>query len=546
MSRTILIVDDDPTICSELQKELKRNFFPTHVAGNSKDALEILNKNKIDIILLDIFMPDIDGLDMLEKVKAKWPAIEVIIITGYSSQDVAIKALRRGAIDYLEKPINYEELNTSIGRAMEKITENADLTYRHSILLVDDDKDATKKLSRILSKEGYEVFTANDGKEGLGIINQNKIDILIADIEMPIMGGIELLQKVKKFQKDIEVIMMTGFGDENLAIEALRTGAINYLRKPIDLDELLIAIEQAVERILLYRNQLYRDRELKINSQIVSKINEELERRIEERTLEITQVQSQLFQTSKLATLGEMAAGLAHELNQPLAGLSLCTTNMKKLKQRDLLTDMEIDETIENIEGLIKRMSKIIVHIRTFARQDLQKFKSIDINDSAENALNLMEEQLRLNNISVKRNFNSYIPQINGEPYQIEQIVINALSNAKDALNQREGTGADDPAVWKKSIEIKTSLVNEWACIDIIDNGIGMSKAVKEKIFEPFYTTKEVGKATGLGLSISYGIIESHKGRIDVSTEEGRGTTISIKLPVIMKGEEYEESNSHN
>jgi DNA-binding response OmpR family regulator len=546
MSRTILIVDDDPTICSELQKELKRNFFPTHVAGNSKDALEILNKNKIDIILLDIFMPDIDGLDMLEKVKAKWPAIEVIIITGFSSQDVAIKALRRGAIDYLEKPINYEELNTSIGRAMEKITENADLTYRHSILLVDDDKDATKKLSRILSKEGYEVFTANDGKEGLGIINQNKIDILIADIEMPIMGGIELLQKVKKFQKDIEVIMMTGFGDENLAIEALRTGAINYLRKPIDLDELLIAIEQAVERILLYRNQLYRDRELKINSQIVSKINEELERRIEERTLEITQVQSQLFQTSKLATLGEMAAGLAHELNQPLAGLSLCTTNMKKLKQRDLLTDMEIDETIENIEGLIKRMSKIIVHIRTFARQDLQKFKSIDINDSAENALNLMEEQLRLNNIQVKRNFNSYIPQINGEPYQIEQIVINALSNAKDALNQREGTGADDPAVWKKSIEIKTSLVNEWACIDIIDNGIGMSKAVKEKIFEPFYTTKEVGKATGLGLSISYGIIESHKGRIDVSTEEGRGTTMSIKLPVIMKGEEYEESNSHN
>lgn len=540
MSRTILVVDDDPTTCRELQKELRRNFFPTYVAESSRDALEILSKNKIDIILLDIFMPDIDGLDMLEKVKSKWPSIEVIIITGYSSQDVAIKALRRGAIDYLEKPINYEELNTSIGRAMEKITENADLTYRHTILLVDDDETATKRLSRILSKEGYEVFTANDGKEGLAIINQNKIDILIADIEMPIMGGIELLQKVKKFQKDIEVIMMTGFGDESLAIEALRKGAINYLRKPIDLDEVLIAIEQAVERILLYRNQLYRDRELKINSQIVSKINEELERRIEERTLEITQVQSQLFQTSKLATLGEMAAGLAHELNQPLAGLSLCTTNMKKLKQRDLLTDAEIDETIENIEGIIKRMSKIIVHIRTFARQDLQKFKPTNINESAENALNLMEEQLRLNSIEVKRNFDFNIPQINGEPYQIEQIVINALSNAKDALTQKENSDMSRLSGWRKSIELKTSFANEWACIDVIDNGMGMSKEVKEKIFEPFYTTKEVGKATGLGLSISYGIIESHKGRIDVSTEEGRGTTISIKLPAMIKGEEYE------
>lgn len=450
MSRTILIVDDDPTICSELQKELKRNFFPTFIAGNSKDALEILSKNKIDIILLDIFMPDIDGLDMLKKVKSKWPSVEVIIITGYSSQDKAIKALRRGAIDYLEKPINYEELNTSIGRAMEKITENADLTYRHTILLVDDDKNATKRLSRILTKEGYEVFTANNGKEGLEIINNNKIDILIADIEMPVMGGIELLERVKKFQKDIEVIMMTGFGDESLAIDALRKGAINYLRKPIDLDEVLIAIEQAVERIILYRNQLYRDRELKINSQIVSKINEELERRIEKRTLEINQVQSQLFQTSKLATLGEMAAGLAHELNQPLAGMSLCTTNMKKLKQRDLLSDTEIDETIENIEGLIKRMSKVIVHIRTFARQDLQKFKPTNVNESAENALNLMEEQLRLNDIELIRNFDLNIPQIIGEPYQIEQIVINALSNAKDALAQKEISDHNKLHVWRK------------------------------------------------------------------------------------------------
>lgn len=541
MSRTILIVDDDPTICSELQKELKRNFFPTFIAGNSKDALEILSKNKIDIILLDIFMPDIDGLDMLKKVKSKWPSVEVIIITGYSSQDKAIKALRRGAIDYLEKPINYEELNTSIGRAMEKITENADLTYRHTILLVDDDKNATKRLSRILTKEGYEVFTANNGKEGLEIINNNKIDILIADIEMPVMGGIELLERVKKFQKDIEVIMMTGFGDESLAIDALRKGAINYLRKPIDLDEVLIAIEQAVERIILYRNQLYRDRELKINSQIVSKINEELERRIEKRTLEINQVQSQLFQTSKLATLGEMAAGLAHELNQPLAGMSLCTTNMKKLKQRDLLSDTEIDETIENIEGLIKRMSKVIVHIRTFARQDLQKFKPTNVNESAENALNLMEEQLRLNDIELIRNFDLNIPQIIGEPYQIEQIVINALSNAKDALAQKEISDHNKLHVWRKKIEIKTSLVNQWACIDIIDNGIGMSKAVKEKIFEPFYTTKEVGKATGLGLSISYGIIESHKGRIDVSSEEGKGTTLSIKLPISTEGEDNEE-----
>ncbi|TSA58148.1 response regulator [bacterium] len=532
MERTVLIVDDDRMICKELEKELRRNFFSTYSAYTSRDALEMLNKEKIDIILLDIRMPDTDGLELLKQVKDKQASCEAIVITGYGSQEVAIQALQRGAIDYLEKPIQYDELNAALGRALEKLAEKEELTYRNSVLVVDDDEKFTRKLRRFLEKEGYDVFTAYAGNKGLEIINNEKIDVILSDIKMPVMGGIGLLEKAKKLHPDMEVIMITGYGDEENAIESLRKGAINYLRKPIDLEELRIAIEKAIERISLHRNCLYRNRELKITAEITSKMNKELEKRIEERTHELSQTQAQLFQTSKLATLGEVSAGLAHELNQPLTGISLAVTNVRKSIERELLTEEEIKEAIQDIENNVRRMSNVITHIRTFARQDTLKFRQMDVNKSVESALSLLGEQLRLREIEVIKELAHDLPTIVGEPYQVEQVVVNIISNARDALNEK---GKWDPKRiegWSKKLEIRTSSKGKWVCVDISDNGVGMSAETEQRMFDPFYTTKEVGKATGLGMSISYGIIQSHRGRIDVEAEEGKGTTVSVKLPI--------------
>jgi signal transduction histidine kinase len=544
MKRNVLIVDDDLTICTELQKELKLNYYNCFIALSSKEALKIMKMNKIDIIMLDVCMPDIDGLEFLQKImkNVNTSKYEVIIMTGFSSQEVAIKALQRGAIDYLEKPINYDEMHTALGRAVEKVIEKEDYIFKHTVLVVDDDKQFTTLIKEILQKEGYAVYVANDGKQGLNIISKLKIDIILIDIELPIINGMDLLGEAKKYHKDNEVIMITGHGNEELAIKALRRGAMNYLRKPINLDEILIAVDHAKEKVILFRNQLYRNRELKINTEIVLKMNEELERRIEDSTLAVKQIQGQLFQTSKLATLGEMAAGLAHELNQPLTGISLTITNLKKLKKRDLLEETEIDNSIIQIDELVKRMSKIINHMRTFARQDSQKFDKVNINNSVDNALSLLNEQLRLHGIVVITNLEQNLPLINGEPYQIEQVIINIISNARDAIDEKAKCQPEQFMDWSKKLVINTLLVNNWVCIEISDNGIGMTEETKEKIFHPFYTTKEVGKATGLGMSISYGIVESHKGRIDVETEPGKGVKVSIKLP----RERSEENNGEN
>ncbi|MCJ7669989.1 MAG: response regulator, partial [Dehalococcoidia bacterium] len=497
-------------------------------------------KKKFDVILLDVRIPDMDGLELLKQVKEKWTNCEVIIITGYSSQEVAIQALRNGAIDYLEKPIKLDDLNTALGRALEKLAEKEELTYRSSVLVVDDDKKFTQKIKNFLNKEGYNVFTAYDGVKGLEIINGNKIDVVLTDIKMSVMDGIKLLEKSKELHKDIEVIMMTGYGDEELAVKALRSGAINYLRKPIDLNELLIAIEKAIEKIFLYRNQLYRNRELKIGKEIISKMNEELERRIRERTRKLSQTQTQLFQTSKLATLGEMSTGLAHELNQPLTGISLITTNIGKLIKMKLLKEGELEEAVKDIEENVRRMSNVINHIRTFARQDTLKFIHMDINDPVKGALNLLGEQLRLHDIKVIKELSNNLPMIEGEPYQIEQVVINIISNARDALDEKGRWDKKRLKDWSKTMTIKTAMQKNYkkedcVCIHVSDNGTGMSSEVKQKMFEPFFTTKEVGKATGLGMSISYGIVQSHKGMIYVDSKEGEGTTVSVKLPIKIK-----------
>jgi len=186
-----------------------------------------------------------------------------------------------------------------------------------------------------------------------------------------------------------------------------------------------------------------------------------------------------------------------------------------------------------------KRMAKIIQHIRTFARQDSLAFSDVNINETIDSALSLLGEQLRLHEIDVKLKLDPALPNIAGEPYQLEQVWINLIGNARDSLDEKQDkikAGSLQMDAYKKSINIST--VNhsgsETPSVEVCikDNGIGMTEEQAERIFEPFFTTKEVGKGMGLGMSITHGIIESHKGSIEVEGKAGEGATVRIFLPV--------------
>ncbi|MGK5089395.1 ATP-binding protein [Bdellovibrionota bacterium FG-2] len=244
---------------------------------------------------------------------------------------------------------------------------------------------------------------------------------------------------------------------------------------------------------------------------------------IESQQSNLMSTQEQLFQTLKLATLGEMAAGMAHEMNQPLSGIMLAAQMIKKLKEKNLLTDEELKENLGKIQQSVERCTKVIEHVRTFSRQEKPKFSDVAVNETRESALILLGEQLRLRGIEVVRTLDVALPKIQGDLHQLEQIWINLLTNSRDALADRGGQG--------KQITIKTKVNFGNILVEIADNGVGMSPEVLEKVFEPFFTTKPPGKGTGLGMSIIHGIVEAHRAIIEVKSEPQKGTTVTVGFP---------------
>jgi signal transduction histidine kinase len=240
---------------------------------------------------------------------------------------------------------------------------------------------------------------------------------------------------------------------------------------------------------------------------------------LEEANKTLRETQAQLIQASKMAAMGQFGAGVAHELNQPLAGIS-GYTDLLLLKLEE---DSPQYRYAKKIEDQVTRMTKIINNLRTFARQSKFEYAEVDINQPIDDALMLLGEQLRSHNIKVKRELIAELPKVYADANQLEQVFLNLISNAKDAMDVR-GSG---------TLTIHSAASEEHDCVEVLvaDTGIGMETNVINDIFNPFFTTKDVGKGTGLGLSISLGIIEDHCGKIEVHSIQGKGTVFRVALP---------------
>ncbi|CAN2038984.1 two-component system, NtrC family, sensor kinase [Candidatus Magnetomoraceae bacterium gMMP-15] len=285
--------------------------------------------------------------------------------------------------------------------------------------------------------------------------------------------------------------------------------------------------------------------ELEKTKDCLEDLNKTLENRVTERTADLQRAnekliltnrklkdtQYQLIQSSKLASIGELATGVAHELNQPLSYIR----NGVQLIMMDSPEDydfQEVYETFQKIEEGTDRMMLIINNLRRSARQTIIEFIPFDIHKVIDNTLIFYNEQFKVHNILIEKKFASGLPKVAGNSNQIEQVFINLISNARDALDEKE----EARLIIKTDFQPKK---NDPGIVSIkfIDNGMGISLSNQEKIFDPFFTTKEEGEGTGLGLSISYGIIKEHKGNINVISVEGKGTTFEITLPAL-KNEE--------
>jgi histidine kinase len=242
--------------------------------------------------------------------------------------------------------------------------------------------------------------------------------------------------------------------------------------------------------------------------------------------------EQQLIQASKMATLGEMATGVAHELNQPLSVIKTGSSFLRRKASRHEQVEEDVLRTMaEEIDSHVDRASKIINHMREFGRKSEVTKEKVEVNTVLKRAVDFFKQQLKLREIEVVEDLQQGLPLVLADSNRLEQVFVNLLINARDAIEKKWERG--DRKDQEKRISLKTGTAEGVVTIEVTDNGTGIPAAIRDKIFEPFFTTKKVGQGTGLGLSISYGIVHDYEGTITVKSTEGDGATFIVSFPRI-------------
>lgn len=370
------------------------------------------------------------------------------------------------------------------------------------ILLVDDEEGIRKVLGISLEDKGYEVFTAQNAEEALPLFRKIGPQIVLTDIKMPGMDGIQLLRRIKSEIPDTEVIMITGHGDIDLAIQSLKFEATDFITKPINDDVLEIAIKRANEKISMKA-------ELK-------EYTDNLEQLVEKKSRE-------LIKAERLAAVGQTVAGLAHAIKNIAGGLTGGAYVLEKGIELD--NNKYLSQGWDMLKGNVGRIKNMALDLLNYSKDREPEYRLCDPNKPAQEVFRLMLSRARAYGITLEKDFNEDLPKVWFDPDGIHRCLLNLLTNALDACIDIDCRSEDSRVVFR-------SLPNEgWAVeYQVEDNGCGMDKETRAKIFQSFFSTKGTG-GTGLGLMITKKIIDEHGGRISLESEIGKGSKFSIKLP---------------
>ena len=265
----ILIVDDEEAICLRLQRELEKEGHEVFYRTSPLVVLEELKKARregrpVNLLLLNVQMPEMNGLTLFSRIREERLGVGAIIMSGYQDEQVVMEAIRLSVKDYLKKPISLAELDASLFRAREKIIEAANSNAMYQLLVADDEREICMRIKRELEKEGYQVAVAYNGEQCLEYFKNNRVDMLITDIKMPGMSGLELVEKCRETTDDFVSIIITGHGDYEKASKSLKLGVYDYLKKPLSVDELITTVKKGIEQLNIRRGSSASDAGCKI------------------------------------------------------------------------------------------------------------------------------------------------------------------------------------------------------------------------------------------------------------------------------------------
>ena len=376
------------------------------------------------------------------------------------------------------------------------------------LLIVDDEPVILQILRAVFEDQPYRLTTVASGQDARAVIEEQGCDILITDKNLPDLGGLELLRIAKERDRTIEVIVVTGYGSLETAISAMELGAYDYVLKPLNnVFEIRRKVERALDRQRIARE----------NARLLIELRDK-NQALESALTEARELQGELIQSEKLAGIGTLAAGIAHEISSPLFGAMGLAEAILDEQDQQLVKEYATD-IVEYCRGI----RDIVVELSSFIRRPEEFQSAVNVGQVAEDALRLVQRSAPVDHVE-------FHVQVDGEPKvvarvnEVQQVFVNLIKNAAEAVREAHSDNGG-----KVDVHVGIEGDNVWA--EVSDNGIGIPSDKLSVVFDPFYTTKPPGKGTGLGLNVVWRIVTKYRGTVTVDSQVGRGTRIRFKLP---------------
>jgi PAS domain S-box-containing protein len=566
----IMIVEDDSVSLALLQKMLSKTDLTVVACQSAEEAWDRFKAERPRIVVSDWMLPELSGIDLCRKIReARMPGyVYTIIITAKDGQEDVLTAFEAGADDYVTKPFDTRELRARIktGIRVVQLEDNYQILQKTLI-------NSRNKIQTVFDALPEEIICVDQ--------NVNLVSINKAGLKIMKGGFSEIIGQpcctlaegsgTKFYKKSIKKAVRSGIESQelNAVIDRYR----DKERGEVIKERTVIPIMDdsgKVQNIVIVSRDISeaqkRNDEIQSLNQDLENLSSELinkNKKLENALENLERTQAQMVQSEKMASIGQLAAGVAHEINNPT---SFVSSNLKSLtdyqdemnrliegyrslkealqalpagqlpeavsalvKQvENIESDIDIEFILEDIGELIgdcregtERIKKIVEDLKNFAHPGEEKMSETDINAGLESTLNVVNNELKYKATVVKEFGN--LPVVSGFPQQLNQVFMNILVNAGQAI---EKSG---------EIRIKTDLVDDMVEVRISDTGCGIPEEHRSRIFDPFFTTKEVGKGTGLGMNIAFSIVKKHKGNIRVESAVGKGTTFIIRLPATVE-----------
>lgn len=564
----ILVAEDDPVSRLILQKSLEKFGHEALCAENGMRAWELFQNTEVKMVITDWMMPEMDGMDLCKNIRlsSNDQYSYIIVLTAKVQKQDLIEMLETGADDYITKPFDPEELRVRI-RTGERILRLEDEHNKFENILI----ESRNKLRTILDSLNEEIVSID---KDFNIVSVNRAFQCSRGVNFNDFIGRPYFDFIhddanaienNKMEDSIKKVFESGMPQSLLETPFDKLGNKRYTEvkcMPVKNESgsvfqvVVVAADITVERKKNEEIRILNRRLKEAFKQIKSK-NDKLEKTLNR----LKDTQSQMLQSEKMSSIGQLAAGVAHEINNPTGFVS---SNLKTLSdyQREISMLMEryrnlgadirstvnrgrcpasieekadriaeeesqvdIDFIIGDTNDLIKeslegmeRIEKIVIDLKDFAHPGEDELQLADINKNLASTLNIVWNELKYKS-TVKKDYGD-LPLIYCYPHQLNQVFMNILVNSAQAIEKRG------------EIKITTKSLNNHVEVKISDTGVGIPKENLSKIFDPFFTTKDVGKGTGLGMNVAYNIIKKHNGTIDVKSEAGKGTEFTVTIPM--------------